>query len=358
MTRYFYTVEQIDRLLINKMEQLARTLAPDGERCGHEYLALNPARPDKTKGSFSINLATGVWKDFAARHGSKALPGLALIAYLATEGDFTRAILWAKDWLGLTDKAPDPAIAQRLEAQIKRSREDEARAKEGRLRAAFALYLESRPLDGSDPASRYLQARGIDGAELAAKRFPRSLKFHPEISHRSFPGKFPALIACQSLEGLRSGFAGIHRIYLKQDAGVWTKAFGKKDSKVTLGYQTGASIRIQQGASGKQLADAPKGEWVHVTEGVEDGLSLAVALPEARVLAAYSIAAIGRLSLPEHIGGVVVVRDNDEPDSEAAAQLEKALLDLADKHAVKVARMPEIYKDVNDCLLDKRRENA
>lgn len=353
--RYFYTVEQIDQMLVARMDGLVRRLAPDGERKGCEWVALNPARPDRTKGSFSINLVTGVWKDFASDAGAKTLPGLGLVAYLATEGDFSRAIMWAKDWLGLTGKAPDAALTAKLEAQAKKSNAERERAREGKLRAAFAIYLEGRPLDGTDPASLYLRERGIDPLLLAEQRFPRSLKFHHAITHRTHAGKFPALVACQSLEGRKSGFAGIHRIYLAEVNGRWEKAFNGDESKVTLGYQMGASIRIAAGASGKKLSQAPAGEWVHACEGIEDALSLSIALPEARIVAAYSIGAIGNLILPATIGGVVIVADNDDPNSEAESALEYAALKLCDRHAVKIARMPDLYKDVNDCLTGKRK---
>ena len=50
------------------LEQAPRILAswlPDGKRQGNEYIARNPTRSDDSAGSFSVNLNTGVWKDFA-----------------------------------------------------------------------------------------------------------------------------------------------------------------------------------------------------------------------------------------------------------------------------------------------------
>lgn len=354
--RYFYTVEQIDAMLVSRMDRLALFLAPDGERRGAEWVALNPARGDRKRGSFSINLKTGVWKDFASGDGAKSLPGLALIAYLATEGDFKRAIVWAKDWLGLTDERPDPAIAKKIEQQSQRARAEEAEARLRKLRAAFAIFLNAVPLTKDCPASLYLKARGLDPKFLAGGRFPSSLRFLKRTSHPTQKGYHPALIACQSLETLPHGFGGIHRIYLEEKSGTWRKAFGEKDCKVTLGYQMGASIRIARGASLKRLSDAPADEFVHLTEGIEDGLALAIALPEKRVLAAYSLAALGNVLIPPHVAGVVVVADNDRGNSRAEEALEAACLKLCDRHhMVKVARMPEIYKDVNDALTGKRR---
>ena len=354
--RYYYTVEQIDKMLVAQMERLARELAPDGERRGHEWVALNPARADTRKGSFSINLHSGVWKDFAAGHGGKTLPGLSLVAYLATEGAFDKAIVWAKRWLGIEGERPDPAKVQAFAEQTKRNHAAEREARAKKRAIAFALWLEATPLDGDDPASLYLKARGLDPSRLEGGIFPRCLRFHPRLTHPHQPGQFAGLVACQSLEGQGQGFGGIHRIYLKNEGGVWVKAFGKKDSKCVLGYVPGATIRIARGASGKALAAAPAGEWIHATEGIEDALSLAIACPGLRIVAAYSLAALGQMRFPESIGGVVVVADNDAGNVEAERALELRCLDLADRYAVKVALPPDGFKDLNDILLGKTRD--
>ena len=52
---------------------------PGGKRIGHEYTVRNPNRTDKNAGSFSINLDTGVWSDFATGDSGDIL---GLYAYL------------------------------------------------------------------------------------------------------------------------------------------------------------------------------------------------------------------------------------------------------------------------------------
>jgi hypothetical protein len=47
------------------LEVVSRIL-PDGKRVGCEWQALNPRRADKRRGSFSVNLNNGRWKDFAS----------------------------------------------------------------------------------------------------------------------------------------------------------------------------------------------------------------------------------------------------------------------------------------------------
>jgi hypothetical protein len=59
---------------------LARWL-PDGHSRGHEWVTRNPRRADRTAGSFSVNMRTGAWGDFAT--GDKGGDPISLAAYLA-----------------------------------------------------------------------------------------------------------------------------------------------------------------------------------------------------------------------------------------------------------------------------------
>jgi hypothetical protein len=58
---------------------LARWL-PGGRTCGREYVVRNPTRPDHRPGSFTINLTTGRWADFAT--GDSGGDVVSLAAYL------------------------------------------------------------------------------------------------------------------------------------------------------------------------------------------------------------------------------------------------------------------------------------
>jgi hypothetical protein len=53
---------------------------PGGVRQGDEYLALNPLRNDRRRGSFRVNLRSGRWADFAI--GVKGRDVVSLYAYL------------------------------------------------------------------------------------------------------------------------------------------------------------------------------------------------------------------------------------------------------------------------------------
>ena len=53
---------------------------PDGRKQGGEWVARNPKRSDRRAGSFSVNLRTGRWADFAT--GDKGGDPVSLAAYL------------------------------------------------------------------------------------------------------------------------------------------------------------------------------------------------------------------------------------------------------------------------------------
>ena len=48
-----------------KLPHLLPRWLPDGRRVANEWLARDPTRPDRTLGSFKVNLKSGCWADFA-----------------------------------------------------------------------------------------------------------------------------------------------------------------------------------------------------------------------------------------------------------------------------------------------------
>ncbi len=53
---------------------------PDGRREAREWCARNPKRADARRGSFKVNLRSGLWSDFAT--GDSGCDLIALAAYL------------------------------------------------------------------------------------------------------------------------------------------------------------------------------------------------------------------------------------------------------------------------------------
>jgi predicted P-loop ATPase len=62
------------------LESLLLEWLPGGRRDGREFKALNPTRADSKVGSFSVNLNTGAWADFAT--GDNGGDAISLLAYL------------------------------------------------------------------------------------------------------------------------------------------------------------------------------------------------------------------------------------------------------------------------------------
>ena len=77
---------------LSSADSLVPLWLPDGKRSGHEWSALNPTRGDGKSGSFSVNLNSGVWADFAT--GDKGGDLVSLYAYLhgMSQGDAARAL--------------------------------------------------------------------------------------------------------------------------------------------------------------------------------------------------------------------------------------------------------------------------
>ena len=104
-------MNQLDFEAINQAldaETLVPRWLPDGHRRGNEYVARNPMRNDRNPGSFTINLKTGVWKDYAINVGGSDL--VSLYAYLYHQDDQGAAAKELAENAGV--KIGDPATRQ------------------------------------------------------------------------------------------------------------------------------------------------------------------------------------------------------------------------------------------------------
>ena len=72
--------DAVNRAVLATLPDLLSRWLPDGRRLGAEYVARNPRRHDRTPGSFSVNVRTGRWADFAT--GDCGGDPVSLAAYL------------------------------------------------------------------------------------------------------------------------------------------------------------------------------------------------------------------------------------------------------------------------------------
>ncbi len=87
--RSLVNFEAVNRAALSALPTLLRRWLPDGKAVGAEYIARNPRRPDRTPGSFKVNLRSGKWADFAT--GDKGGDVVSLTAYLAELGQAAAA---------------------------------------------------------------------------------------------------------------------------------------------------------------------------------------------------------------------------------------------------------------------------
>lgn len=102
-------ISTIAAAALARSEGLVMGWLPDGRRRGSEWVARNPTRNDSSLGSFSVNLATGRWADFAS--GDKGGDLVSLVAYLRNVGQGEAAQLLASD-LGMA-RNEKPATRRR-----------------------------------------------------------------------------------------------------------------------------------------------------------------------------------------------------------------------------------------------------
>lgn len=110
MTRRPIDFRQIADAALSASDRLVPRWLPSGHRSGHEWRATNPTRDDRHVGSFSVNLTTGAWADFAVSD-AKGGDLVSLYAYLFTGGKMAEAALELAAALNikLDDPTPRPA---------------------------------------------------------------------------------------------------------------------------------------------------------------------------------------------------------------------------------------------------------
>jgi len=349
--RYAIEVREIEQLLRESIEQLAWELLPNARRDGH-FLSVGSLSGEPGQ-SLKINVSgpnKGMWTDFSVANGNGYLGGdcLHLIRLVRFGGDIGAAIKWAKSWLGLDHLDPGRLEVRKREAR-EASEEQERKAreiKEQKRRRAVALWMGSKPIGGT-PAEAYLRGRGIKIEGL--RKWPGALRFHAEVWNRELGVKIPAMVSAMFTPD--GSHVATHRTYLQHDPRRGWVKLDSPNAKMVLGACGGSFIPLRKGASGKSMADMPEGEAMHIAEGIEDALTVAMAKPEIRIGAGYSLGNIGSIIWPDRVGELVIMCDRDEAGSPAVDLLERVIArQQARGVRVKYAMPPVGFKDFNEWL--------
>lgn len=104
--------KQVAAAALSNAGSLVPEWLPNGKRSGHEWQSINPTRNDGKAGSFSVNLNTGVWADFATDDSGGDL--VSLYAYLNHVSQIEAARVLAQRF-GISERLrsePDSTPAQ------------------------------------------------------------------------------------------------------------------------------------------------------------------------------------------------------------------------------------------------------
>lgn len=84
--------EKVNREALRYSLAILQRWLPDGKVAGREYRARNPKRHDRRTGSFSVNMHTGQWADFATGDKGRDLSSLAAYLFDLKQGDAARQL--------------------------------------------------------------------------------------------------------------------------------------------------------------------------------------------------------------------------------------------------------------------------
>ena len=177
---------------------------------------------------------------------------------------------------------------------------DEAsRCEEARRRdAARRLWNSTCSLSGT-VAEHYLRARGVGHVAGAL-----SIRFHPRITHRNAPGRFPALVS--GVQDVAGRFMGIQRTYLDG-----ARKAAVDPVRASLGSLAGGGVRLGETVAGRVL----------VGEGIESTAAAMLVLDVPAALATLGTSGLRAVVLPASVRRVVIAADRDVEGEAAAAEL-------------------------------------
>lgn len=190
-------------------------------------------------------------------------------------------------------------------------------------KAARQIWRSAGPIAGT-PAETYLRRRRI------TMDLPPSLRF-ARLRYPQEQGQRPALIAAVSSPD--GTLTGIQRTFLSDEG---HKA-DVPEAKLSLGRVAGGSIQL-----------GPVEASLVVTEGLEDGLTLAQALGRS-VWVSAGTAMLPRMELAEETRAVVIGADGDAAGEAAANKAAHAF--AAAGRRVRIMRPAVGFKDFNAELL-------
>ena len=164
-------------------------------------------------------------------------------------------------------------------------------SREDTRRFARCVWEATRPLAGTI-GEAYLEARGVGHVAGAA-----ALRFHPALTHRTAPGRFPCLVA--GVQDASGRFLGVQRCYLAPDG---SGKANVQPARASLGKLAGGAVRLAESVDGRLL----------LGEGIETTTAAALILDwRGGVWATLGTSGLRAVELPEHVHHVTIAADRD-----------------------------------------------
>lgn len=344
------SIDQVNEALADRLEDLLPELI-GGQRRRHEWIALSTSQ-----GGIGDSLAVdmrpgrrGRWYHAAAGVGGDPL---GLINYARfNNADMKRAFAWARDFLGgkiepETEKDRELRLARIASAERKERREE----RERRGRARWLFFSKAEPKWAGTPAWHYLNNR-LGGRLAKLGHLPGCIRYMPALMNAQLGVELPAMLA--SVVDADGEMIALHRTWLINRDGSdqgWDRlrasdvggegVFGRTrdgrelNGKKCLGKFQGGTIRLWAGArihqdTGEVKRGLPwpelKGRHsIMLAEGIETGLSLALAMPERRIVTTIAIEGFANVILPPCFTQVTIAADRDDNNKATAAAIERA----------------------------------
>lgn len=355
-------IDEIANALRADILNLCYAIGLQGKIEHNDFVAYNPTRNDHNLGSFRICIKgakQGVWCEFAS---DKRGDPIDLINYclFADSSNKHEAIEWAKTFLGVGSNGNGQTTLKQVK---KRAEEQQAKAEsaikeeqEKFRKYAEKIYFSAEKSIKGTPAEEYFKARGIDFRVLGKQ--PAAIRFSPNCFYErdEKTGKhtyMPAIVT--AINNDKNEFVGVHRTFLENVNGVW-----KRKNKKVLGSFAGGAIRLWRGKTNSAINNLGEVQDIDdidrtliICEGIEDGLSIAMACPEYRIWTSISVSNMQNIVIPKEINEVIIAGDCDGDEAIATKQTHAAAeAFMRQGKMVKIA-MPENAHDFNDELTGK-----
>ena len=364
-------LKEVKAALQDDIMRLVKELVPDGQARGNNYSARSPVRHDRKPGSFVVWIggsAKGAFKDYADDDVKGDV--IDLICLCKGLGDDRKAgLAWAEDWLGWkhmsqADKARFMKEVKKREASRKEEDLANLRRMVDRARRSWSSTL---PIEGT-VGEAYFRYRGVPLDEIKNRvsfcRFLPDCEYWFEAEYSYEGGKrrkvkpgphFPAIVS--AMRDIEGHLQALHYTFIAPDGQGKAPVADPSKAKLMFPRTTGAAIWLTRGAGNMDpntMAKAGKFAPVIVGEGIEKGLAVARAVPEARVLAAGSLPNLLHLPMHKAFGSYVVIKDNDWNKPQAQAIFDRAVERLKGAaYPVMIVSAPDGVKDFDDLLRGK-----